>query len=71
MSACVIRIAERVDHVTAGPKYGGTSALQKLRNGEGHATPQRQKTILFSLTINGLGHKNTSSADLSEQLAGA
>jgi hypothetical protein len=63
------RIAERADHVTAC--LGGTAALRKPRDEERYAIALAQKIIIFPLTINGLANRTMSSADLSEQLAGA
>jgi hypothetical protein len=53
------------------PKKRGRSALQKRRDGERHANAPAEKIKLFSLTIKGLANKYGTSADLSEQLAGA
>jgi hypothetical protein len=53
------------------PEKRGRSTLQNQRGGERHANLRAQKDKLFSLTIKGLANKYGTSADLSEQLAGA
>jgi hypothetical protein len=69
-SACAIRIAERADHVTAKLQKA-RKKLQKPRAGEHNSSLPTEKIKLFSLTVKGLANKHKTSADLSEQLAGA
>jgi hypothetical protein len=54
-----------------GNKKRERSALRRCSRGERYAKPSPQNELIFPLTINGLDHKTTDSADLSEQLAGA